>query len=129
MQTSNNQTRLWEHPFHLWLVAASSVVLLLAHNILEVKVELAVRPLLVSLIAATIIFLALAAFLKNRHRAALLATLLILLFMSYGHLYQFLKETPILGLTLGRHRYLAPIYGTVLVAGCQRPGSRCQVVE
>jgi hypothetical protein len=117
MQTSNYLTRLWEYPFHPWLVAASSVVLLLAHNILEVNVEWAVRPLLVSLIAATIIYLVLAAFLQNRHRAALLATLLIVLFMSYGHLYQFLKETPILGLTIGRHRYLVPVYGTVLVAG------------
>ena len=117
MQPSNNQTRLWEYPIHPWLVAASSVVLLLAHNILEVNLEVGVRPLLASLIAATIVYLVLAAFLNNRHRAALLATLLIVLFTSYGHLYQFLKDTPILGLTIGRHRYLAPVYATVLVAG------------
>lgn len=117
MQTSNNQTKLWEHPIHPWLVAASSVVLLIAHNILVVNVGRAIRPLLVSLIAATIIFLVLAAFLQNRHRAALLATLLIILCTSYGHLYQFLKEAPSIGLIIGRHRYLAPIYGVVLVAG------------
>jgi hypothetical protein len=117
MRTSNNQTKLWEHPVHPWLVAVSSVVLLIAHNILEVNLGRAIRPLLISLIAATIIFLVLAAFLQNRHRAALVTTLLIILFTSYGHLYQFLKDTPILGLIIVRHRFLAPIYGVVLVAG------------
>ena len=60
-----------------------------------------------------------AVFVVLRHwpKAALLTTVVLLLFFTYGHFYQLLELTVILGLNLGRHRYLIPLYGLLLIVG------------
>lgn len=55
--------------------------------------------------------------LRNWHKAGLLTTVMLLLFFTYGHLYQLLEQTVILGLNLGRHRVLIPVFGLLLIAG------------
>ena len=52
---------------------------------------------------------------RNWTRAALLSLLLLILFYSYGHIYSLLKSVSILGVAIGRHRLLAPVW--VLLAG------------
>jgi hypothetical protein len=76
-----------------------------------------VRPALASLLLALVVFAGFRLLLRHTSKAALATTLLSILFYSYGHLYQLLRSTPGLGATLGRHRYLAPLYLIVLVVG------------
>jgi len=105
-----------EHPsrqspiYHPLLIAAYPVIALLAHNIEEIKVVNALRALALSILAGMLLYAALRALLKDRDKAALLTTLTLILFFSYGHIYNFLKQTPISGYNLGRHRLLAPLW-------------------
>jgi hypothetical protein len=73
------------HPF---LFAAYPVLALLATNLGEVWPAVAVRPLVLSLAGCAVLYLV--GWLVHRHaaRAALVASLALLLFFSYGHLAQ-----------------------------------------
>ncbi len=105
-------------PFlHPLLFFAYPTLALLANNIKEVSVGVAVRPLAVSLLACALIFSLLRLLIKDWHKAALATTLIGLLFFSYGQVYQFLHGQPNIGLFLGRHRYLLLLYGALLAAG------------
>jgi hypothetical protein len=97
-------------PFHPFLIAIYSVLALLALNISEVKTSFVVRPLIVLLIGTALLFLLLRLLLKNWTKAGLVTSIWLLLFVTYGHLYQFLKNQPSLGAILGRHRVLLPVY-------------------
>jgi len=56
--------------------------------------------------------------LKNReYQSSLLLSLGLLLFFSYGHVYDYLKMTQPFGLILSRHRYLAPLWLLLLGLG------------
>ncbi len=107
-----------KYPFlHPLLFFAYPVVALLAHNIKEVEAWVALRPLAVSLLAGALIFVLLGLIAKDWHKAALATTLLALLFFSYGQVYQALHGMAGIGVWLGRHRYLAPLYGLLLAGG------------
>lgn len=94
---------------HPLLFAAYPVLALLAHNITEVPLKEGLRPLLVSLAGAGLLLLITYALLRNWHKAGLLASLFILWFFSYAHVYRLLKTSPISALAaIGRHRYVAP---------------------
>jgi hypothetical protein len=103
-------------PFYPWLLALYPALALLAHNVAEVQVSAALRPLLASLLLVTVIFLVFLLILRDAGKSALCAALCLLLFFSYGHVYQALR-----GLSgdalLGRHRYLAPLYFGLLILG------------
>ena len=102
-------------PIHPFLIAAYAVLALLSHNIEEIKPDVATRSLLVSLVASSLLFLVLRIFIRDWQRAAILATITLTLFFSYGHVYDFLEQTSILGLSLGRHRILAPLWLVIWV--------------
>ena len=99
------------HPFAF---AAYPVLALLAVNIKEVEDAVALRPLLLALILAAVLFFILWLVTKQAHKAALLATFLLALFFSYGHVYDFLKQSLN---TLARHRFLGPFYLALLGLG------------
>ena len=104
------------HPIlHPFLIAAYPVIALLAHNIEEIKAVVALRALLIALVAAGLLFLVLNAAFKERYKAALLTTLVLVLFFSYGHVYNYLDTHPFFGFHLGRHRILAPVWLAILV--------------
>jgi hypothetical protein len=98
------------------LIAAYPAIALLAHNIEEIKVVVALRALALSLLSGMLLYVVIKALLKDRYKAALLTTLTLILFFSYGHVYNFLKLTPLGGLSLGRHRLLAPVWLGISIA-------------
>ena len=95
------------HPF---LFAAYPALAFLAHNIEQTKASAALRPLLVSLAGAVILFLILVAVLRDYPRAGVVCSIFIGLFFTYGHVYGYLEGITLLGVTLGRHRLLAPLW-------------------
>jgi len=110
----NKLTRLPLHPIFLTIY---TILALLATNIKEVEIQVAIRPLLISLAGTVIVLLVVRLILKDWRKAALVTSLLLILFFSYGHLYQFIRKAPILGMNFGRHRYLIVAYGVLLLIG------------
>ena len=74
------------------------------------------RSLAIVLAASMGLLLFLRLLLRDWLRAALLSSVLLILFFSYGHVYQVLKASELGGVLLGRHRYLLPLWGLLLVA-------------
>jgi hypothetical protein len=102
------------HPF---LIAVHPILVLLAHNIDQIKPDAAWRALLFSLIGVTVLFLLLRIILRDWHRAGVLATFYTLLFFTYGHLYQFIRGFMPFGISIGRHRVLLPIWILLFILG------------
>ncbi len=105
------------YDIHPLLFAAFPVLTLLAHNISEVEIQVAVRPLIISLLSTIIMITLFRLIAKDWHKAALISTFILILLFSYGHLYHLIREIPTWGMALGRHRYLAIIYVVLLCSG------------
>ncbi|MFQ5942800.1 MAG: sulfatase-like hydrolase/transferase [Anaerolineales bacterium] len=101
---------------HPLLFASFPVLSLLAQNLDWVSLSDAARALIISIIAAAVLFGLSWLILRDPPRAGLIATLLLLIFFSYGHLYGAMKEVG-LGATIARHRYMAPMAAVLTVAG------------
>jgi len=97
-------------PLHPFLFAAYPILALLVINISEVDATSGWRPLLLSVLAAGLLTLISYAILRDWSRAALLATIILILFYSYGHVYILLKSVEFNGLFLFRHRTLVPLW-------------------
>jgi hypothetical protein len=103
--------------FYPLFFAAYPVLALLAYNIEEIKVQDALRSLLISIAAAGIAYFILAKLLKNTSKAAKITTLGLILFFSYGQIYYLLKGITWLGISLGRHRLFLPLWLAIFVVG------------
>ncbi len=104
-------------PLYPLLLAVYPALALLASNIAQVRPAVALRSLAVSLLAGLLLYLLLALALKNVPRAAALAALLLVLFFTYGHVYQLIEGRALFGLRIGRHALLVPLYLALLVLG------------
>ena len=78
---------------------------------------IALRPWLVSVGVASVLYWVLKRVLKHDHKASTLLSLGLILFFSYGQVYDYLKTVQPLGLMLARHRYLAPTWLLLLGLG------------
>lgn len=103
--------------FHPFLFALFPTLALLAHNIEEVAIEVAERPLLYSLAATAGIWLISSMLWRSVVRGGLIASLVVMLFFTYGHGYHLIKTVPIVGQAIGHHRYLIPAYCLILALG------------
>ena len=112
MSPDNRKKQSWlkRFPLHPFLFAIYPILALLNINIAEVDMGSGVRPLLLSLLVAGLLMLISYLLFRDLRRAALLATLLLILFYSYGHLYILLKGVNTDGFYLFRHRTLIPIW-------------------
>jgi hypothetical protein len=101
-------------PIYPFLVAAYPVLALGAYNITQIAVSDIWRPLAISLALAVLIFGLAWLLLRDLDRAAFITGLVLLLFFSYGHLYEAAKLG---GIDFLRHRLLLLIFALLLVAG------------
>jgi len=109
----NNLKRIILHPF---LFGVYPVIALLGHNISEMRISEAFRAMFLMIFVVALIVIVLRLFFRNWQRAALATTLVVLTFFLYGYLYDFLQQFDP-SLPIGRHRFLFPIYLTVIVIG------------
>jgi len=107
--------RLTKFPLHLFLVAIYPILALWGHNIDIAQPAWVLRPLLVSLAAASVLLLVIQTIVRAWEKAALITSLALVLFFSYGHVYTLLEPVSLNGFLLGRHRYLAPLWGLLLI--------------
>jgi hypothetical protein len=112
--------------FHPFLLSVYPVLALLAHNIEQVRVAQATRPLVLSLIGTGVVFLILRIVLRDWRKAAIVCTLGVILFFSYGHIYELLQRVQVFGTMLGRHRHMLPIWLAIFALGWWWVGRRLQ---
>jgi len=103
-------------PFHPFLFAIYPVLGLLSYNLLEVDPKVGLRPILISVVGALILFLLVRLFFRGWQKAAMMTSLLLVLFFSYGHLYTSLRADNLLGSNFG-HRYLLMIDIVIFTLG------------
>src|SRR5512136_1762069 len=80
------------------LYSASPILSLLATNFEVIDPRAAIRALVVAVAAAIVLVVVLRLILRDWARASLLAAGLLLLFFSYGHVYDLLRHVTIAGL-------------------------------
>ena len=97
-------------PLHPFLLGSYPVLALLAHNVGQVRPNEAFRALVVSLVGTIACLLIMRLFLKDWRKAALGCALLVILFFSYGHIYEIVRQIQSLESVIGRHRYLFPLW-------------------
>jgi hypothetical protein len=114
MRSIYNRLKLF--PFHSILLAIYPVVMLYANNVKEVSADVLLRPLLIALGISVLLLLLVRLVLRDWQRAGFLISLTMLLFFTYGHIYE-LKKTIVLLTDFWRHRYLLPLFLIALIAG------------
>ncbi len=100
-------------PLAPFAIAIFPILAMLANNAKEVSLNVALRPLAVSLILALLLLILFRLLLRRWDKAALVTAFLLVIFFSYGHIYSLLEQHPIAGFSLGRHRYLLLLYALV----------------
>jgi hypothetical protein len=85
------------------------VLALLGQNINEVQPSVGLRPVIYVALASFCVLLACKVIFKDWHRGALSATIIIIFFFTYGHIYLALKTSVVNNFLIGRHRYLLPV--------------------
>ena len=93
----------------LWLALIPTLVLL-ASNLGQVRPTIGYRALALSVLFALGLLILFRLLLGDWSRAGLLTSLGLLLFFSYGHVYNALRSIELGGTTLGRHRFLVPVW-------------------
>ncbi|HUF00230.1 MAG TPA: hypothetical protein VMN99_13310 [Anaerolineales bacterium] len=105
-------------PLHPLFFAAYPVLALVGININEVEPAVLWRPLIVLVFSAMILLALLRFVSQDWHRTALLLSIFIFLFFTYGHVYFYLKKIDVAGFILGRHRQMVPLWvGMGVLAG------------
>jgi hypothetical protein len=102
--------------FHPLIFALYPVLALLAVNLDQVPAQTALRSALIALAASAVLYLALSFILRSAAKAALLTSLGVVLFFSYGHVYQLIEGKSIAGFVYGKHRFLAAAWLVLLLA-------------
>ena len=87
-----NLIRVFTAPWYFFSAAAYPVLALLAHNINQVRYTAGIRPVAISIAAASFLFLLFRLIFQDWHRAAFATTLLTVLFFTYGHVFNLLQQ-------------------------------------
>ncbi len=78
-------------PWYFVLFAAYPVLAILAYNMSQVRYSAGIRPLIVSVGAATLLFLIFRLLYRDWHRAAFATAALTVLFYTYGHVVDLIQ--------------------------------------
>ena len=104
----------FSHPI---LFGVYPILALLAYNIKEIRPIVALRAGLASLLFCILLFLAVQLILKNVSKAAIASTFLLVMFYSYGQIYELIEGRKILGFLVGRHIVLLTVWIVIIALG------------
>ena len=102
--------RLSAFPWQPVLLALYAPLELGAHNIGQIPISFIYRSVIMSAMFGAIILLVCWAILRDGQVAGIIATVIMILFLIYGHLYNYLENLDIGGFLIGRHRYLVAVW-------------------
>jgi len=110
--------RFLNAPYHFIFFASYPILILFAINISEIRQTDIWRPLILVIILAIIGFTIGLLIGRNSHKSALIISILLIAFFSFGHLHGWLRSLPQIGLVVGRFRYLVIIYSFLVLIFC-----------
>jgi hypothetical protein len=115
---TSKQSWLRTIPFHPFFFAAYPILALLAFNVSETYLSAGLRPLILSLLVAGILYLILHKIYQDWMRAALVSSIVLIAFYSYGHIYNLLTGIDAVG-ALFQPYILIPLWlvATALLIG------------
>ena len=87
-----NLVKVFNAPWYLIPFAAYPVLAILSHNISQVRYTAGIRPLIISIVAAVLLFLLFRLIYRDWHKAAFATTAITLLFFTYGHILDLLQQ-------------------------------------
>lgn len=102
--------RISSFPWIPVLLALYAPLELGAHNIGQIPLSAIYRSVILSGIFGAILLLICWVFLRNWQVAGLTATVIVILFLTYGHVYNYLENLEVGGVLIGRHRYLVVVW-------------------
>ena len=102
------------HPF---LFAIFPIVFLLSHNVEQVSYRDVLFPAMLVLGLTLLAFLSLSIILRNSNKAAFFVSISLLLFFSYGHVYDLIQGLQVAGHSIGRHPYLLLVWAEIFASG------------
>jgi hypothetical protein len=105
-------------PYHLIFFASYPILVLFAFNISEIRQTDIWRPLILANILAILGFTIGFLVWRNSQKSALIISILLIAFFSFGHLHSWLRSIPQIGLIVGRFRYLVIFYSVLLLFLC-----------
>lgn len=112
-----SRDRLAAFPWHTLLIALYAPLGLGAHNIGQTSLGSIVRAVILTGAFAVLILFACWIFLRKWQAAGVVASLLMILFLTYGHLYNLIGDLQVGGFLLGRHRYLVIAWFAIACLG------------
>lgn len=107
---TSKQSWLQRIPIHPLFFAIYPILALLAFNSTELNVSNGFRSLLVSVILAVLLFLVFRRIYHDPQRGALVVSAILMLFFSYGHIYNQLIGISIAGIHPFQHLTLIPLW-------------------
>ncbi len=103
---SNSQ--IFQEPYHVILFSILPLLILISSNISEINLSSTIRFGIGSLCLGILLFATLLFWIKSKMKVAVIVTFSLLIFFSYGHVYDFLRNAfPGIASSV-RHRYLLP---------------------
>jgi beta-lactamase superfamily II metal-dependent hydrolase len=105
-----------KYPFYPLVLALSPLLFFLAANADPLNWTGALRTGAIWLAGGVGLYAVLWLVFRSPQRAALLAAFALLLAISYDPLYELVRDRTVGGFVYGRHRYLAPLWGGLLLA-------------
>lgn len=113
---SNNQTK-GMFIFHPVLFGLYAVLALYVFNREETVISAMWLALITSLIVTIVVIAGSLLLFRSWQKAAAAASLTLMLFYAYGHVYNLTQDVKLLGQILGRDRSLIPIWILLFIAG------------
>lgn len=103
--------------FYAFFFSLYPLVALWSTNSAVVELADVLRSIWITVVGVLLLLGLFWIFTRKWHVGAILASVILILFFSYGHVYNIIKGTLVAGFDLGRHRYLLILWaGFVLVA-------------
>ena len=100
-------------PVYLLFFALYPALALWAQNIQEIGFPPVIRALAASVFLCLLLWLLVWLFIRDSEKAGLIAVIALIIFFSYGHLYESARGW---SFELARHRYLLPLLAVLSVA-------------
>lgn len=113
----NHWKQLSAFPWHSLLIALYAPLGLGAHNIGQTSIGSIVRAVTLSGLFAILLLFVCWFFLRNWQVAGVVATICLTLFLTYGHLYDYISDLEVGGFLIGRHRYLVMLWLALALLG------------
>ena len=98
------------HPYFFTLFP---VLFLVSNNLDQASLSEILVPASFVLCITFLLLLLLGIFIKDSKKAAILISVSLILFFSYGHIYDLIVDLSIRNFEIGRHRYLLSIWGII----------------